>query len=98
MNSHFPFPEPEPEPKKEPTPPPVEVEEQYDIPEPPNAIHVAPQTEEEAEKIQEQFEKHEEDWQAKQEKVCLVSRKFFNVFHTKKKCFWPPTVCLASTN
>lgn len=41
------------------------------IPEDPNAVHLGPKTEEEAEEIQHEFEEHEEDWQRKSEKVNL---------------------------
>lgn len=59
----------EPEPEKEPTPPKEPEEEKFDIPEDENAEHLGPHSEQEFEKIQKEFEKHEEDWEDKFEKV-----------------------------
>lgn len=47
-------------------------DEEVVIPEEPNAVHLGPKTEEEAEEIQHEFEEHEEDWQRKSEKVGQV--------------------------
>jgi len=71
--------EPEPEPLPMPGPePPMnheDEEETYDIPEPEDAIHVGPHTEEEVQECQMELEKHEEDWQAKQEKKTPQSAR-----------------------
>lgn len=78
----FTFTEPQPEPIPDPLPePPMNDEEQYDIPEPPDAEHVGPHTEEEVEEYQKQLEKHEEDWQAKQEKVRFDLPKYSFVLY-----------------